>query len=72
VYRTQKPEPNRLIRVKGTGTWGTFECIGKWVPYKSPPNKPGSGRFMIQLLDGSYAVGRDAWADRESWEYIDG
>lgn len=66
----QIPEPNRLIRCKGCD-WAPFEVVGKWVPYKSPPNKPGSGRFMMQNEYGHWMAEIDTWKDVESWEYID-
>lgn len=64
------PEANRLIRCKGHD-WSPFECVLKWVPYKSPPNKKGSGRFMMQDRFGHWIAARETWKDVESWEYVD-
>jgi hypothetical protein len=64
------PKPNRLIFCRGSD-WSDFTCYGMWVPYKSPPNKPGSGRFMIRREDGSFQPDKETWKSVDYWEYVD-
>lgn len=64
------PEMDRWIRIHGHD-WSAFHVIGKCVPYKSPPNKPGRWRFMARQKNGTMEAQHENWKDCEKWEYCE-
>lgn len=53
-----RPEPYVLVELLGSDCLGDWQMRGYWKPYKSPPNKPGSGRFMSK--QGEPLLGKEA------------
>ncbi len=61
-----RPQPGRLIDVRGSDLWGEFTCVGK-IEQRDGQSRP---KFLRRDRNEQFVHDQDTWADVETWEYI--